>query len=491
MTSILFSTSATKATLSRRHRAGRIRRLHDGIYTDDLAAPPERVARDHLWEIVAHVWPGAVVTDRSAFDGRDRDGWLFIAHPHPPRRSDLRLPGVTVSPRPGAAPLDGDMPYPHGLWLAGPARALLENARTGAGRPPKDRPPRTLRRAELEEQIDRLAVRDGEQRLREILVAVERLAPDLGAHNELETVRRLVVAALGTHEDTSLASDRLAARATGEPYDDRRVAMFDALIDALTALAPSSRPAVVDDPRFAWLPFFEAYFSNFIEGTVFEVEEAVDIALHGKVPPTRPEDAHDIAGTYRLLADLGEMRQVAVDWHHFDRILRRRHAVVMAGRPERHPGEYKTEVNRAGAYTFVLPELLIGTMRRGVERLARLVHPFHRSVFVMVLVTECHPFADGNGRVARAMANAELVAGGECRIVVPSVYRSNYLAGLRAVSNGTNPGTSLFDILDFTRRWASRVDWSTYESAMADLEATNGFEDPGIADREGIRLLLP
>lgn len=53
---------------------------------------------------------------------------------------------------------------------------------------------------------------------------------------------------------------------------------------------------------------------------------------------------------------------------------------------------------------------------------------------MMLLLTEVHPFDDGNGRVARILANAELSTG-QVRIVIPSSYRNDYLAGLNGVSN--------------------------------------------------------
>jgi Fic family protein len=43
----------------------------------------------------------------------------------------------------------------------------------------------------------------------------------------------------------------------------------------------------------------------------------------------------------------------------------------------------------------------------------------------MFLVAEVHAFSDGNGRLSRAMMNAELVSAGEQRIIVPPVYRAN------------------------------------------------------------------
>ena len=52
---------------------------------------------------------------------------------------------------------------------------------------------------------------------------------------------------------------------------------------------------------------------------------------------------------------------------------------------------------------------------------------------MMFLVTEVHPFADGNGRVARIMMNAELAAAQQTRVLIPIVYRSNYLSSLRAL----------------------------------------------------------
>ena len=50
------------------------------------------------------------------------------------------------------------------------------------------------------------------------------------------------------------------------------------------------------------------------------------------------------------------------------------------------------------------------------------------------MILEVHPFTDGNGRVARVMMNAELSAANLARIVIPSVYRREYLGGIRRVS---------------------------------------------------------
>jgi Fic family protein len=123
--------------------------------------------------------------------------------------------------------------------------------------------------------------------------------------------------------------------------------------------------------------------------------------------------------------------------------------------------------------------------------LDRLVDAFARAVAMMVLVTECHPFDDGNGRVARLAANAELNAAGQVRYVVPMVYRNNYLAALSALSNGAGRGESLIAVLAFAQRWTAAVRWDTFDGAKADQETSNAFVDPGIADVEGVSLQLP
>ncbi|MGH9186005.1 MAG: hypothetical protein ACRD0U_09355 [Acidimicrobiales bacterium] len=49
---------------------------------------------------------------------------------------------------------------------------------------------------------------------------------------------------------------------------------------------PGELPALADEPATS-LPFFEAYFSNFIEGTDFSVDEAEAIVASGEIPDSR------------------------------------------------------------------------------------------------------------------------------------------------------------------------------------------------------------
>ncbi len=175
-------------------------------------------------------------------------------------------------------------------------------------------------------------------------------------------------------------------------------------------LAPIIRPLSGQRGRYALLPFFEAYFSNYIEGTRFSVDEAADIALGNRIPASRPQDAHDILGTYRIVASQAEIARVPRTAAEYVELLRQRHAVVLEGRPDRRPGQFKEVANEAGGVLFVEPDLVGGTLARGFELAQTLTSAFARAVLQMFVVAETHPFDDGNGRVARITMNSELVA---------------------------------------------------------------------------------
>jgi len=482
---IVFAGDADSAVLSRAAQRGTLRRLASGIYTSDVTASPEDVARKHLWRIVAHEFPGAVITDRSAQSGGvPVDGALYIVHP---RRRQLILPGVTVHPRQGGEAQPGDMSLPDGLWMSSTERVLLDNLAS----PSASTPNRTLTRLELETWLEQLLQHRGEAGLNALRDSARVIAEPLKRNEQFRELDRIISAALATRPDVKLSSPLLAARTGGQPYDLRRVEAFEELAETLLETPPDVLP---DLPEYAGrrtlLPFYEAYFSNFIEGTEFTLDEAADIVFANDVPASRPQDAHDVLGTYQIVGDSVEMSTVPRTADQLFDLLRRRHAILMGARPEKRPGVFKTRANRAGATEFVAPELVEGTLRQGFEAGQDLADPFSRAVLVMFLVAEVHPFDDGNGRIARIMMNAELVTAGEVRIIIPIVYRANYLAALKGATHNGNYG-ALIRMLSFARRYTARVDFSSRATAEVDLARTHALDDAHAAEDAGIRLTLP
>ena len=484
----VFSASAApRSTISDAVARGELRRLARGLYTRNLTDPPEQVIRQNLYDVVAALYPGALIADRSARLARPtEDGSLFLVHD---RTTKAELPGLVLRPRLGPGSTDNDLPLPAGLHMSSVPRALLENAALSRGR--RGRAPRTLTRQELEEWLELLLEQRGEDGLQAIREQARALAPHLGLEHELTILEPLIGAVLGTRRDVPAASQLLRARQRGHPFDPRRVDLFEVLYEAVDRLSPVTRPVLdASASRYRFLPFFEAYFSNFIEGTEFDVEEAREIVFEGLIPPTRPEDARDITGTYRLVSDSYEMSRLPASADELLELLRSRHHVLMGGRPARMPGVFKHEPNRVGAVQFVAPTLVEGTLREGFKFYNRLTYPFPRAIFQMFLVAEVHPFSDGNGRIARVMMNAELVAAHEQRIIIPQVYRNNYLMGLRALTV-QNRVDALIRTLDFAQRYTAAIDFATFEAAREMLAATNAFHDPVEADAAGVRLVLP
>lgn len=485
-----FATQASRAHLSRLTKAGRAIRMAAGIYIVDGTLPPQALARHHALAIAESVWPGAVLCDRSAFAGPVLvDGRLYLCQPSPSRAGDLRLPGVTISPRVGPGPCPGDIPLPGGLFQAGYARSLVENV-TVAGRPPVGRPARQAGTRAVEDRIDEMARTGGAGRIRNVLNELDVIAPHFG-RRAVELVRRRLAGVLGSASGDVPASSRLKARIAGQPYDEYRIGLLGSLAGTLDRTAPEPVPELGPVSHWHWLAFFEAYFSNFIEGTEFGVEEARSIAVDGFVPAARPADAHDIAATYRMVSDPSFRSRTPSTADELLQMLREQHSVLLAARPDKRPGMFKERPNYAGGYAFVAPDLVEGTLRHGFAVLNPLTDPFQRATALMFLITECHPFDDGNGRLARALSNAVLTAGGQVRIIIPTVYRNNYLAALSGLSNQAGAGESLIAVLRFAQRWTARIDWSEFERANEQLTATNAFMDPGLADRTGQRLIFP
>ena len=84
-------------------------------------------------------------------------------------------------------------------------------------------------------------------------------------------------------------------------------------------------------------------------------------------------------------------------------------------------------------------------------------------VFAIFAASEVHPFADGNGRVSRALLNAELSAEGQCRVVIPLCFRADYLGALRATEPPGQSRARCCEAIERAQRWASLVDWSMRE----------------------------
>jgi hypothetical protein len=176
------------------------------------------------------------------------------------------------------------MPFMDDLHFAGPGRKFLENLRPFRARP--DAFTRTLSRVELEDELTRLAALRGRDALDELRRQAKEAAAAVEAEAQLVALQDVIGSILGTR-DSVLSTDAALAHQAGTGFDARRVELFGALHARLPQTPLPDRP---EQPgSFPTLSFIEAYLSNFIEGTEFELGEAEGIVFGDKVPAGRFE----------------------------------------------------------------------------------------------------------------------------------------------------------------------------------------------------------
>lgn len=470
---LFLSSNAVTHDVSTAVERGLLRKVGPRLYSTELRAPVEALIRGHAIAIAALRVPGCVLSHRTALEMIPVDGHLFLTGP---RNQTIGFPGLTIKVKKGPGPLAGDMPVME-LFQASSARAYLENLAytrrsMGVGR--------ALSREQVEERLERELQLKGEAWLNRLRDQARELAPRIELEDGFVALDEIIGALLGTRE-AGVSAPAAVARHRGRPHDPDRVRLFERLAEELLdrwgATTRPRQPLLRHELQH--LAFIDAYFSNYIEGTVFAIEEARDIVFEGKIPDQRPQDAHDIEGTFELLVDPSEMGvSVAVfdDVEDFEHVLARRHAAIMRARPEARPGEFKEVSNQAGNTLFVAPELVRGTLAEGLRIFKTLRTPFARAAFVMFVILEVHPFMDGNGRLARAMMNAELASAGENRILIVTSYRTDYLGALRRLSRAGDP-LVYPRMLDRAQEFAARLDYDDLEQLLAVLTTCNAFDD--------------
>lgn len=477
---------AVQRAMARQVEAGALRRIYAGVYTRNLNSPLDAVVIRNWAAIISHLLPGAVLAYKSALEHRPIDGYIHIRRGR--TRRTLELPGLKIEVYPGAdqpplvEPHIADLPH-KSIYLPSEARGFLENMGTARGSSS-----RVLPQDEIEARLEKILTIRGDFKLNALRDNARTVADMLNMATEGKRLDGLIGALLGTHEEKRLSSKLALARAAGKPYDPERLELFDALHGALASevFAHHSDPA----PKGAALEnfaFFEAYFSNFIEGTTFEVAEAEQIVFEGAIIPNRSEDSHDILGTFQAATAAPWRNRPASKVDDFLSWLKSVNALVMQARPDKTPGQWKEKSNMAGNTLFVLPEQVPATLAEGFERINALADPVARALMTMFVVSEVHPFQDGNGRTARLAMNCVLSQAGICRIIIPTVYREDYLLPLKRLSNDRDAGPyvrSMARIHD----WTSRFDYGQpLHTVQSELMRSNAFQE----DLGNYRLTFP
>lgn len=456
--------------VQRRVAAGELQRVARGV----VSRLPEQdwpalVARERI-RVLAALFPKAVIGPRTAFAGGapTPEGVVHLTSTYARR---VPLPGLTVQLVAGPGPASGDMPMMgRELYFPSQARMLLENLAISRASVAK-----SVGKAAVEQRLIEICDARGEDALGSLRDEARALAPMLGLQREFELLDGLIGGVLGTRK-TAMSTPAGKAMAARIPYDAHRLALFETLAQQLRAVPLKQAPEVTKSERSrTHFAFLESYFSNFIEGTEFDVSAARAFVLEGKPITERPKDSHDIIGVFRQALDPGWANQTLAPGEPVLNQLRERHANQMKERPEVDPGAFKTRANRAGNTDFVAPRLVRGTLVEGSKLLPTVPPGSARALMAMFLVSEVHPFTDGNGRLARLAMNAELSVVKACRIIVPTLFREEYLDCLRVLTREGNPAPFL-DAMQHIHAWTAAFDYEDIDQVIADMKACNAFE---------------
>jgi hypothetical protein len=447
---IIFASSNTTVSrnIGKLEKQGKLKKIAPKIYTPHINEPEEAIILRNIFLILEHQYPGILLSHRSALEYKPTSsGDLFTTYTYSRK---VKLPGLTINIMEGHPAVAGDPQLGKELFASQTERAILENLQETRKPGPQSK---ALTLPEIEERLEKIVTVKGEDGLNAFRDRAKELAKELNMLKEFEKLNRMVSALLSTKPSKFLTSPVAIARAYGQPYDKVRINLFEKLFITLQTqpfpVMPESNTSTLAFRNFA---FWEAYFSNFIEGTKFAIAEAKQIIETGKPLQARDEDSHDILGTYRIVSNREEMQKTPGSAEDLLNILQYRHKILLSAREAKKPGEFKEQNNRAGETDFVDFTLVRGTLIRGYDYYKALEDPFARAAYMMFIVSEVHPFNDGNGRIARVMMNAELVKAEQSKIIIPSVFRIDYLGALRRLTRQNDPDVYIRMLPGFSAR---------------------------------------
>lgn len=472
---IIFSSSepGISRKISAAEKAGKLKKLAPRIFTSNLLDSVENIIKRNLIDILAWRFPNAVISHRSAQELRPtEDGDFFLTYNFRKKISDL--PGITLNINEGPKAIEGDILL-NGIYIASEYRWMLECMQISKR---KGEQSKVLPLSFIENRLEKMILIQGEEKLNVFRDKLREVSVLLNMPDEFEKLNRIISALMATHNVNVLTNDSSKARATGVPFDAARVELFSILFDSLKDYFFIERTNKnTEEDSYRMFSFFESYFSNYIEGTRFTIDEAKSIVETGIAIPKRVKDSHDILGTFTVISNRAEMNKTPSTPEELFDLLKNRHIILMREREDCNPGQFKDVNNQAGNTFFVDHSLVRGTLIQGFKYYSALKEPMAKAIFMMFMISEVHPFIDGNGRIARIMMNAELFRGGQARIIVPTVFREDYILALRKLTRSKEPDTYI-RVMEKLHKFSDNLYGVDFDELNNYLIECNAYEEP-------------
>lgn len=193
---IIFGSSLSRISkqISRLEKEGKIRKIAPRIYSSNLTEPIEEIVRRNLFQILGKLYPGALLSHRSAFEFQPtKAGHIFLTYTYTKK---VNLSGITLRFLEGHKPIKDDNAISGELYASQKARAFLENLQSSknAGAASK-----CLTLPELEDKLEQIIRVNGEDEINKVRDKAKEIAGELKMEKEFERLNKIVSALLSTH----------------------------------------------------------------------------------------------------------------------------------------------------------------------------------------------------------------------------------------------------------------------------------------------------
>ena len=210
--------SVTSRRISKWEGEGSIRKIAPRIYTSNFEDSSENIIQRNLFPILGHLYPGAVLSHRSAFEfAPTSSNQIFVTYKYAKK---VKLPGITIRFLEGPQAIKGNTSFSGELMVSQRERAFLENLQTSRQTGTNSK---TLAYPLLEEKLEKIIRVNGEVELNELRDKARDISKELGMEKEFKKLNKIISALLVTRSANELKSPLAAARAVGNPYDPARI----------------------------------------------------------------------------------------------------------------------------------------------------------------------------------------------------------------------------------------------------------------------------
>lgn len=209
-------------------------------------------------------------------------------------------------------------------------------------------------------------------------------------------------------------------------------------ITFLAGLDRDLRQGLASEIRALW-----THTSTALEGNTLTLGDTAFVLQEGLTVSGKPlKDHHEVIGHARAIdlvyAIIDQRRRVTPDDLHALHRAVQTELVIDAFNPT---GRWKVELNGTTAlltsgstqwHDYARPEHVPALMDAWLEQLDRARQSgsdnlMDRYTDLHLGFTTVHPYADGNGRMARLLANIPVIEGGEAPVLIPQEQRRDYI----------------------------------------------------------------